>query len=211
MTSAANKRSVMTLFSNNDDIYCHQVRFVLAEKGATYETENVVSGTINEHLMDVNPAGSVPTLMDRDLSINTPHIILEYLDERFPHPPLMPVFPVERAQKRQLMHDIQETWFHNLKVAEFGKSDAERNKAKKYLKEQILAISAGFTPYFMSEEFSLVDCYMAPLLWKMQNLGIEFTGAGSKAVKAYMDLVFKRDSFQESINSDAPRNFMEEK
>lgn len=211
MTSAANKRSVMTLFSTNDDIYCHQVRLVLAEKGAVYEIENLLPGTISEQLMEINASGTVPTLMDRKLVVRTPSIILEYLDERFPHPPLMPVFPVERAQKRQLMHDIQDSWYANIRVAEFGKTEAERQRAAKFLKEQLLATAGCFTPYFMSEEFTLVDCYIAPLLWKMKSLGIDFSGAGSKALKSYMELVFNRETFQESINNLAPRNFMEDK
>ncbi len=211
MTSVANKRSVMTLFSNSDDIYCHQVRLVLAEKGTAYEIETISPGTINEHLMEVNSKGTIPTLMDRNLVIRTSHIILEYLDERFPHPPLMPVFPVERAQKRQLMQDIQDSWYQYIKVAEFGKTETERANALKFLKEQFLAISSHFTPFFMSKEFSLVDCYVAPLLWKMQMLGVEFTGAGSKAVKGYMERIFSSESFQESINCVTPKNFIEEK
>lgn len=210
MTTATNKRLVMTLFSNHDDIYCHQVRFVLAEKGAAYEMENVIPNIINEQLMEVNSTGSVPTLVDRNLVIRTPHIMMEYLDERFPHPPLMPVFPVERAQKRQLMHDIQESWYSNIRVAEFGETEAERTQALKFLKEQILAISGCFTPYFMAEEFSLVDCYMGPLLWKMQQLGVKFTGVGAKAVKTYMECIFNRQTFKASLSGISP-TFMDDK
>lgn len=210
MTTATNKRLVMTLFSNHDDIYCHQVRFVLAEKGAAYEMENVIPNIINEQLMEVNSTGSVPTLVDRNLVIRTPHIMMEYLDERFPHPPLMPVFPVERAQKRQLMHDIQESWYSNIRVAEFGETEAERTQALKFLKEQILAISGYFTPYFMAEEFSLVDCYMGPLLWKMQQLGVKFTGVGAKAVKTYMECIFNRQTFKASLSGISP-TFMDDK
>ena len=91
MTSAANKRSIMTLFSDKTDIYCHQVKIVLAEKGVAYETELVDPKGVSEDLMELNPYGTVPTLVDRDLVLFNSRIIMEYLDERFPHPPLMPV------------------------------------------------------------------------------------------------------------------------
>lgn len=98
MTSAANKRSIMTLFSDKADIYCHQVRIVLAEKGVAYETEVVDPQVVSEDLMELNPYGTLPTLVDRDLVLFNSRIIMEYLDERFPHPPLMPVYPVARGK-----------------------------------------------------------------------------------------------------------------
>lgn len=211
MTTAANKRSVMTLFSNHDDIYCHQVRFVLAEKGASYEIEIIEPNTINEQLMELNPTGSVPTLTDRTLAIHTPYIILEYLDERFPHPPLMPVFPVERAEKRQLMKDILDSWYAAIREAEHNKSEEKRAASLNHLKEQLLASAAAFQPYFMGNEFSLVDCYIAPLLWKMHTLGVKFTGTGSKNVRNYMELVFNRESFRDSVRREGGNTFTEDK
>ncbi|WP_032109027.1 stringent starvation protein SspA [Necropsobacter massiliensis] len=212
MTSAANKRSIMTLFSDKTDIYCHQVRIVLAEKGVAYETEIVDPQALSEDLMELNPYGTLPTLVDRDLVLFNSRIIMEYLDERFPHPPLMPVYPVARGKSRLLMMRIEQDWYPVLVKAETG-SSAERAKALKQLKEEILAIAPIFnqTAYFMSEEFSLVDCYIAPLLWRMQQLGVEFTGAGSKAVKAYIERVAQRDSFLQSVGESAPKNLMDEK
>ena len=212
MTSAANKRSIMTLFSNKDDIYCHQVRIVLAEKGVAYETEVVEPQSISEDLMELNPYGTIPTLVDRDLVLFNSRIIMEYLDERFPHPPLMPVYPVARGKSRLLMLRIEQDWYPVLAKAEKG-TDAQRASALKQLKEEILAIAPIFqqTPYFMSEEFSLIDCYVAPLLWRMQELGVEFTGTGSKAIKAYMNRVFERDSFLQSLGEGTPKNLMDDK
>ncbi|HDR1020856.1 TPA: stringent starvation protein A [Pasteurella multocida] len=212
MTSAANKRSVMTLFSDKTDIYCHQVRIVLAEKGVAYETEVVDPQVVSEDLMELNPYGTVPTLVERDLVLFNSRIIMEYLDERFPHPPLMPVYPVARGKSRLLMLRIEQDWYPALAKAEKG-TDAERATALKQLKEEILAIAPIFaqTPYFMSEEFSLIDCYIAPLLWRMQELGVDFTGAGSKAIKTYMARVFERDSFMQSLGATAPKNLMDEK
>lgn len=212
MTSAANKRSIMTLFSNKTDIYCHQVRIVLAEKGVAYETEVVEPQVISEDLMELNPYGTIPTLVDRDLVLFNSRIIMEYLDERFPHPPLMPVYPVARGKSRLLMLRIEQDWYSLLELAEKG-NDQEKADALKRLKEELLAIAPIFsqTAYFMSEEFSLVDCYIAPLLWRMQQLGVEFNGAGSKAIKAYMDRVYQRDSFLQSVGESAPKNLMDDK
>ena len=214
MTSAANKRSIMTLFSNKSDLYCHQVRIVLAEKGVAYETEAVEPHTVSEDLMELNPYGTLPTLIDRDLVLFNSRIIMEYLDERFPHPPLMPVYPVLRGKSRLLMLRIEQDWYPTLAAAENPNATAtERANALKQLKEEILAVAPIFSqaPYFMNEEFSLVDCYVAPLLWRMQELGVEFTGVGSKAIKTYMTRVFERDSFVQSIGNASPKNLMDDK
>ena len=212
MTSA-NKRSVPTLFADKIDIYSHQVRIVLAEKGVAYEIENVQTSSISEDLMEINPRGTIPTLVDRDLVLSNARIIMEYLDERFPHPPLMPVYPVLRAQCRLNMHRIQKDWYSLIDFVNKDPSTPEARKVLNQLREEILALGSVFaeTTYFLSDDFSLVDCYVAPLLWRMHNLDVEFTGAGSKAVKAYMSRVFKRDSFVQSIGGSAPKNLMDEK
>ncbi|TGD55370.1 stringent starvation protein A, partial [Salmonella enterica subsp. enterica serovar Poona] len=106
MAVAANKRSVMTLFSGPTDIYSHQVRIVLAEKGVSFEIEHVEKDNPPQDLIDLNPNQSVPTLVDRELTLWESRIIMEYLDERFPHPPLMPVYPVARGESRLYMHRI---------------------------------------------------------------------------------------------------------
>ena len=212
MSNASNKRSVMTLFSNKNDIYSHQVKIVLAEKGVAYENEEVDPQALSEDLMELNPYGTLPTLVDRDLVLYNSRIIMEYLDERFPHPPLMQVYPVSRAKDRLLMLRIEHDWYPTLANAENGTA-AEQTQALKQLKEEFLAIAPVFQQfeYFMSDEFGLVDCYIAPLLWKLKNIGVEFTGTGSKAVKGYMDRVFARDSFLQSVGEAAPKNLLDEK
>ena len=109
---------------------------------------------------------------------------------------------------------IEQEWYQNLTAAESQYATAtERATALKQLKEEILAVAPIFSqaPYFMNEEFSLVDCYVAPLLWRMQELGVEFTGVGSKAIKTYMTRVFERDSFVQSIGNASPKNLMDDK
>ncbi len=199
MAVATNKRSIMTLFSDTLDIYSHQVRIVLAEKGVGVEINYVDPNNLPEDLLDLNPYGTVPTLVDRELVLYHSHIIMEYLDERFPHPPLMPVYPVSRGQSRLMMHRIEQDWYilAEAVLKREGDVEAKRNE----LRESILALAPLFAehPYFMSEEFSLVDCYLAPLLWRLPQLGIELNGTGSREVKNYMNRVFERASFKASL------------
>ncbi|MDP5293131.1 stringent starvation protein SspA [Oceanimonas sp. CHS3-5] len=198
MAVAANKRSIMTLFSGADDIYSHQVRIVLAEKGVSVEISQVEPDSLPEDMLELNPYGTVPTLVDRELVLYESRIIMEYLDERFPHPPLMPVYPVARGNSRLMMHRIDQDWYSL--VARIQRGD-KADEARKELREALLAIAPVFVeyPFFMSEEFSLVDCYMGPLLWRLPSLGIELSGRGSKELKAYMVRLFERDSFQASL------------
>jgi RNA polymerase-associated protein len=199
MAVAANKRSIMTLFSDTIDIYSHQARIVLAEKGVGVEISFTVPDELPEDLLELNPYGTVPTLVDRELVLYNSHIIMEYLDERFPHPPLMPVYPVSRGQSRLTMHRIQNDWYVLAEKIMTKKGDLEATRNE--LREAFLSLAPLFaeTPYFMSEEFSLVDCYLAPLLWRLPALGIELTGTGSKDVKAYMKRIFERPSFIASL------------
>ncbi|GGO68925.1 stringent starvation protein SspA [Bowmanella pacifica] len=199
MALAANKRSIMTLFSDTLDIYSHQVRIVLAEKGVGVEICYVDPTNQPEDLIDLNPYGTLPTLVDRELVLYRSHIIMEYLDERFPHPPLMPVYPVSRGQSRLMMHRIEQDWYSIAEKILKGAGDIAA--ARQELRENILALAPLFAdnPFFMSEEFSLVDCYLAPLLWRLPALGIELSGAGAKEVKAYMNRIFERSSFKASL------------
>ncbi|UDG80990.1 Stringent starvation protein A [Candidatus Hartigia pinicola] len=200
MAVAPNKRSIMTLFSGQTDIFSHQVRIVLAEKGVSVEIEHVEQGHLPQDLIDLNPYQSVPTLVDRDLTLYDPCIIMEYLDERFPHPPLMPVYPVARGTSRQLIHRIKKDWYSLMYKIEKG-SVQEANNAGRKLTEELMAVSLVFAEmsFFMSEEFSLVDCYLAPLLWRLPVLGIVLTPSSSKHMQMYMQRVFERDAFLASL------------
>lgn len=152
-----------------------------------------------EALHEINPYGTVPTLIDRELGLYQANIIMEYLDERFPHPPLMPVYPVMRGRSRLMMHRIDTDWYSLANTIYQGGADA--SQARKELTEALLSVAPFFkeAPYFMSEEFSLVDCYLAPLLWRLPELEIELIGAGSKELKEYMMRLFERESFQASL------------
>ena len=127
---------------------------------------------------------NVPTLVDRELVLYKAQIIMEYLDERFPHPPLMPVYPVARGTSRLMMYRIERDWYALADTILTG-TKKEAEAARQELKESILALAPVFadTPFFMSEEFTLVDCYLAPLLWRLPVYGIELSGTGAKRSK----------------------------
>ena len=198
MAVAANKRSIMTLYSGADDLYSHQVRIVLAEKGVTVDVLEADPSEMPEDLIELNPYNTVPTLVDRELVLYNSRIIMEYLDERFPHPPLMPVYPVSRGQTRLMMHRIEKEWYS---LVERIRSGDRADAARKELQESLTAIAPIFTemPYFMAEEFGLADCYLGPLLWRLPVLGIELDNRAAKEVKAYMTRLFDRESFKASL------------
>ena len=155
-----NRRSVMTLFSDPACPFCHRVRIVLAEKGIAVEVVDVDAQNLPEEVMDFNPYGTVPTLVDRDLRLWESRIIMEYLDERFPHPPLMPVDPIARANARLFMYRVDQDWYQLMGRILKGTQDADIAQARKELRESLIVTSPvfGAKPYFMSDEFSLVDC-----------------------------------------------------
>lgn len=199
MAVIANRRSVMTLFSRPTGIHSHRTRLVLAEKNINIEIVNVNGPELPEDLMDLNPYHTVPTLVDRDLTLYDSRVIIEYLDERFPHPPLMPVDPVTRAQFRLALFRIETDWYSLAEEADEndGKLSA---KSRKLLRESILQSAElfGAKPFFLSDEFSLVDCTIAPVLWRLPVYGIEL-GSKAEAIEDYMQRVFARRSFQQSL------------
>ncbi len=196
------KRTIMSLYSDSDDVYSHQVRIVLAEKGVNVEIIHAKQGESSDDLLAINPYGTVPTLLDRELALYEARIIMEYLDERFPHPPLLPVYPVARAETRKMMHRIEQDWYsllHNIQA------DTAIEEAREQLLDSLTSLEPIFADkaYFLSEEFSLLDCSLAPLLWRLPQLGVEIP-AKAIGLNAYMQRVFKRDSFQASL-TDAER------
>lgn len=200
MAVVANRRSVMTLFSRPTDIHSHRTRLVLAEKNINMEIVNIPGPDLPEDLMDLNPYHTVPTLVDRDLTLYDSRVIVEYLDERFPHPPLMPVDPVTRAQFRLALFRIESDWYSIAAEAETSADGKLGSKARKMLRESVLQSAElfGARPFFLSEEFSLVDCTIAPLLWRLPVYGIEL-GKGAEPIEAYMQRVFARRSFRQSL------------
>ncbi|NND54865.1 MAG: stringent starvation protein A [Gammaproteobacteria bacterium] len=190
----------MTLFSNPTCFLSHRARLVMAEKSISIDIVDVDGVNLPEDLMDLNPYHTLPTLVDRDLVLYDSRVIIDYLDERFPHPPLMPVDPVTRAQFRLALFRIEKDWYSQAEHIENAPDKRSATRARKVLTESILASAQVFAmkKYFLSDEFSLVDCSIAPILWRLPVYGIELDES-AKAIQKYMDEVFSRPSFQLSL------------
>ena len=196
------RRSSMTLFSDPTCQYSHRVRIVLAEKGVTVDIEDIDPGAVTEEILEANPYGTLPTLVDRDLALYESKVVMEYLDERFPHPPLLPVYPVARAQSRLWVHRIEKDWCSLITHILHNPESKKAEESRKELRESLITIASIFAdmPYFMSEEFTLVDCCVAPILWRLQDLGIDLPEKQVKDMLEYMDRIFDRESFQVSLS-----------
>lgn len=199
MALVANRRSVMTLFSEATSPFSHQARVVLAEKGITVEIVSVDLDNLPEDLIDLNPYQTLPTLVDRELVLYDSRVIIEYLDERFPHPPLMPVDPVSRAKSRLAMYRIERDWY-SLMDDIYTKGEKTAAKSRKMLRDSLTAGAEVFSvmPFFLSQEFSLVDCFLAPLLWRLQDCKVDLPRQ-AKPVMEYAERIFARESFQASL------------
>ena len=198
MAQVTNRRLAMTLFSSDTDARCHTVRIVLAEKGINFDMQLVNDEQSPEDLIDLNPYNEVPTLVDRDLVLYHHQVIVEYLDERFPHPPLMPVDPVSRGRNRLMLQRIERDWYSLADKIVAGSPDSEA--AKRDLRDSLISAVPIFDskPFFMSDELSLIDCTLAPLLWRLPHYGIELPGAAKPLIN-YAEKMFSRDAFQQSL------------
>lgn len=195
-----NKRSVMVLYSGATDLHSHRVRIVLAEKGVPYEVVNVDTRAKPEDLLELNPYASIPTLVDRELALYESSIITEYLDERFPHPPLMPVYPVARAKARLIIHRFDREWsplIRQLETESLADTRAAAKELAGYLSQLVPVFQSS--NYFLGDEFTLVDCCIAPVLWRLPIWGITLSPVEMKAINKYAERVFQRDSFQASL------------
>lgn len=195
------KRSTMTFFSDASSHYSHRVRIVLAEKGVTVDIIDVDPDNLPEEVSELNPYNSLPTLVDRDLALYESKVMMEYLDERFPHPPLLPVYPVARGESRQFIYRIERDWCRLVDEIQNGPQKSQ-DKARKGLRDSLLTIAPIFAekPFFMNDEFTLVDCCLAPILWRLEQLGIDMPQTRqSKPLLDYMARLFERPSFQESL------------
>ena len=200
MSQITSRRSVMTLFSRAACPECHRVRIVLAEKGISHEVVEVGDGELPEDLLDLNPYHTVPTLVDRELVLYEGRVIMEYLDERFPHPPLMPVDPVARARSRLIMYRIERDWYPLLEELErrTGKAGA---KPRKQLLEHLLGSVELFAamPYFLSEEYTIVDSTVLPVLWRLSQYGVELPRQAAP-IRDYAERMCARPGFQASLS-----------
>ncbi|MGC9127256.1 MAG: glutathione S-transferase N-terminal domain-containing protein [Acidithiobacillus sp.] len=198
MATPSNKKTLMTLYSAPDCVFAHRVRFVLEEKAMEYQTIDVDLAEKPEDLAELNPYNEVPTLVDRELAIYESMLIMEYLDERFPHPPLIPVDPISRAKVRVGMLRFERDWFEVLYRP--GHSSKEIQQAKENLRTGLATLSSLFSQqrFLFGDELSIADAALAPLLWRLPALGVDLP-KGAKATQDYMERIFSMESFKRSL------------
>ena len=204
----------MILYSDRDDHYSQRVRIVLAEKDISAEIIESKSDETPDEVLSLSPYFKLPILVDRDLAIYDPSVIMEYLDERFPHPPLLPVYPVARANCRTLMLRIDREWCPMIDVLNEGKkSEKELMKIREEFLHEISSIAPTFKEFkfFMNDDFTLIDCFFAPILWRLPSLGIKLPiNRHLKPLIDYQNSVFERPGFLDSLSSlerDLKSNF----
>ena len=197
------KRTSMALFSDPTDHYCHRVRIVLSEKGISSEIIESSKDNIDPEILEISPYATLPVLVDRDVCLFDSVTLMEYLDERFPHPPLLPVYPVLRANIRLYIKRIELDWGSRFdQLADGNLKEAQAKKVRQELKSLVVSSCALLKekPFFMNDEFSLVDCCIAPMLWRLPSIGIEIPNdAKHKPLNLYMKRVFTMPSFIESL------------
>ncbi|HJN38488.1 MAG TPA: glutathione S-transferase N-terminal domain-containing protein [Gammaproteobacteria bacterium] len=194
------RRTSMVFLSHPNSIISQRARMVLTEKGVNADIEYVDLEDPSEDFLQLNPYKTLPVLVDRDLVLNQSNVIMEYLDERFPHPPLLPVYPISRAKSRLMIHRIEQDWYTLLGDIE---NNRDPDKARELIISQLQSIVPAFKemPYFLSSEFSLVDCCIAPVLWRLPAYGITLSD-DMKPLQDYMDRIFERTGFQASLSEE---------
>lgn len=199
MALSSKGRSVMALFSGPISIRSHRARFVLAEKGISVEIVDVDPDNPPEDLIDLNPYNNVPTLVDRELVLYDAGVITEYVDERYPHPPLMPVDPVSRARTRLALYRIERDWYAMADTLEMA-TGSEATQARRILRDSLVASNEAFaaSKFFLNDELTLVDCAITPLLWRLQRYGVQLPKQAG-AVEAYADRMFNSEAFRRSL------------
>ena len=193
------RSSVMVLYSEPDCINSHFVRLVVAEKEISAHVELVDPANKPEDLRLLNPYNSLPTLVDRDLVLYGSKVIAEYLDERYPHPPFMPIDPVSRAWTRLTLYRIENDWYSLLDDLA-STAASTRENAVTALRDSLVASADVFAakPFFLSDDYSVLDATLAPFLWRLEKYGVDLPAA-AKPIQDYARRLFLRDGFQGSL------------
>lgn len=202
MVAGVRMRNTLTLFSALDCVVCHRIRMVLAAKGVTYDLVPVDPLNPPEELRQINPYHSVPTLVERDLVLYSASVVSEYLDERYPHPPLMPVDPLSRARLRLATLRLEHDWVPQVQAIQAGNRpqvDAARKRLRELLMDALPAFKAS--KFFLNTEMSLADCAVAPIIWRLPKLGVSLP-KDAKAIEDYGARLFRSSGFARSLTSE---------
>lgn len=189
---------MMNLYSGTTDPFSHRCRIVLYEKGMDFQVIDVDLFNKPEDIAVINPYNRVPVLVDRDLVLYEPNIINEYIDERFPHPQLMPPDPILRAKARQLLHSLENELFSHIEALEKNAKGVEKNRA--LVRDQLAQLAPMFTKqkFMLGEEFSMLDVAIAPLLWRLEHYNIDLPKAAAPIMK-YAERIFSRQGFIDAL------------
>ena len=190
---------MMTLYSGTTDPYSHRCRIVLFEKGMDFQVIDVDLANKPEDLAVINPHNTVPVLVERDLVLEQANIINEYIDERFPHPQLIPADPVMRARARLFLHNFEEQLFNHIKDLESDNQKAA-DKARATIRDNLTQIVPLFSKqeYILGDDFSMLDVAIAPLLWRLGHYGIELPKQAAPLLK-YAERIFSRPAYIEAM------------
>ena len=189
---------MMVLYSGTTCPFSHRCRFVLFEKGMDFEIRDVDLYNKPEDISVMNPYGQVPILVERDLILYASNIINEYIDERFPHPQLMPPDPIMRARARQLLITMEREVFSHIEVLEKNVKTAD--KARQIIRDRLTEMAPVFVKqkHMLGEDFSMLDVAIAPLLWRLDHYGIELPKAAAPLMK-YAERIFSRQGFIDAL------------
>ena len=201
MLSKPNPAST-TLYSAPKELESHAVRFVMAHKSIEREVLELKFDEMPEEILELNPFQTLPTLFDRGMVLYDLSVIMEYLDERFPFPPLLPVDPIEKAEKRLLIYRFTRAegcWYELVDTVLSG-SKKDADAARKTLNGNLIELLPLFShmPYFKSETMTLVDACIAPILWRLDLLGITL-GDKAKPIVLYANRLFEKEGFHDSL------------
>ena len=193
MTLLANRRSAILLFSLPNCLDSHRTRIVIKEKEISAEVHEVDTNKIPDEIKVISPYDQYPSLVDRELILQNSRVIIEYLDERFPHPPLLPVDPISRAKFRLALNEIEQHWY--VKYNELYIGEVLDMKFVDEIKNYLLEIAPMIkNSFFMSDDFGLVDCSLAPLLWRLKSLDFDLA-SNNKIISEYSERIFDREAF----------------
>lgn len=193
---------MMVLYSGTTCPFSQRCRFVLFEKGMDFEIRDIDLYNKPEDISVMNPYGQVPILVERDLILYESNIINEYIDERFPHPQLMPADPVMRARTRLFLYNFEKELFSHVAVLE-ARANVD-TKAQDFARQNIRDRLSQLAPmllknkFMLGEEFSMLDVAVAPLLWRLGHYGIELPKSAAP-IQKYAERIFSRPAYIEAL------------